>query len=250
MPRLFPRLLGLLRRSRVRRQCTPNEFELSCPTEPSRAGTFRSIGRLLETSASTPILPAGVEVLTSHDRGKAQQMEIVAQCLRSLPIGTSSVEPLATSLEFDRTIACCNRLNKVFASLRSKPKFSEPNSSGARRSRTMSCLRVSPSSKVVSTKILTSMPGLALFRDSYPITPTNRFCPLPVELHFLNRFIPLMARLAPYTTQDSVVGFNQGINQFSLSGQDADSENGKRNRHDHCLRSLAQRTLKTFSSST
>lgn len=60
-------------------------------------------------------------------------------------------------------IASCNHPSNCFASSRSRPRFAGPNSSGARRSRPILRLRVSPSSNVVSTKILTSILGPALF---------------------------------------------------------------------------------------
>ena len=100
--RLYPRLLDLRRRGPIRRQCDPSDFERSCSTEPNRVGTSRSIERLPETSAWPPIQPAGAEVRESHDQRTVRQMVIAVQLSRSQPVGTSSVEALATSPEFAR----------------------------------------------------------------------------------------------------------------------------------------------------
>lgn len=102
--RLYPRLLGLRRRGLARRRRDTSDFERSCSTAPNRAGTFRSIERLPETSAWPPIQPAGAEVRESHDQRTTRQVVIAAQFSRSQTVGTSSVEALATSPEFTRKV--------------------------------------------------------------------------------------------------------------------------------------------------
>ena len=128
------------------------------------AGTFRSIERLLETSASIPIQPAGAEVLAAHDQEKPangdcgpafavpadwhEQRLILGDFTRNRPNSVSKTRPRSSwialrrpqSLHFRRAasassicscrIASCNRLSNCFASSRSRPSFAGPNSSG------------------------------------------------------------------------------------------------------------------------
>ena len=78
----------------------------------------------------------------------------------------------------------CHRRNLLRGTMKpqgrfGKPRFSGPNSPGARRRRPILRLCVSPSSNVVSTTMRTSMVGPASLQKPYPDTASTKFCPLP-----------------------------------------------------------------------